>query len=491
MGTIFRTGPASAVAMILVFAAWGQWATAQTFDFGPKVTNVDGGAISIVFGSLPREGHGDTSLNVTFFGDLGGPQGHLEYLDVLVDGTNVGRLFGTNQCGSAVKETILIPTAVMQAAAADGTVEILFDASADVGAFCSVPSQFAGSEDSGFGVMGTLNVTASVPAFSAALGPSAELLVNRLALVAGNTSNTTNRIQRLQTGSGQINGGLAFAGIPLMADLTAEIAVAENEARMRTGANLGATMLWAEAAMVRFADANVEDGRFSVLHFGADWKVHPDLVVGIVAQIDSIHQTNSVSGISFSGTGFMVGPSMTHRLADDLYVTGILGIGMAQNDITQSGFSDQFDSRRVQIDFSLIGETEMGAYTVAPEFQVLYLRESAEAYISAVSGPLPEGTATFTQARLGGRIARDLDQNDTETLTLYSEFFAAYSDIGEGVVSDATFGQAITGLSGELGFGLSYLNRSGATFDMRLSTAGLFTDADQYAVQLNLHIPLR
>ena len=66
---------------------------------------------------------GDGTGTLTLIADLNSSS---EYIDVNVDGTNVGRLFvsGGNQCGTSGPENITIPQAVLTTAAADGTVSI-------------------------------------------------------------------------------------------------------------------------------------------------------------------------------------------------------------------------------------------------------------------------------------------------------------------------------------------------------------------------------
>lgn len=471
-------------------AAWATSTTAQSYQFGPKYSAANGGSIIITISSLPSATTGDATLNVTYFGDLGPPQGAQEYIDVTVDGTLIGTLHGGVQCHSPVNDTLTIPEAVLDTAVADGVMEIVFDASTAVGSFCAAPPPFTRNELSAFGVSGTMNLTTAAPP-PPATGATADILGNRAVMITGSAPDTTRRIDRLEGGTGVIAGGLSFAGLPLLSALPVDVQVTRSGAQFATALDLGGPVLWSEGRYVRFNDSRSSDGTFAIFHLGADWTMGPDLMLGIAGQIDAFDQTETATGDQFSGLGYMIGPVVTARLTDGLFLDVRLAYGTAENEIARVAGTDEFSSRRALAELALLGEISFGDYIAYPEVELIYFREVAEAYSSVAVGAVPAGLVSLSQARLGVMVERNFDLPLGQELTGFADMRAAFTGIDAGNISAGSYANEIEGWSGEVGFGLRYETDDGVSMDIRLGAAGLMTDAESYSASLNLRIPLQ
>jgi hypothetical protein len=442
---------------------------------------------------------GDGSLSVVYAGDLAGVG---EFIDVSVEGTPIGTLNGGADCTTDHSDVLVIDAATFAAAASDGSVDITFEAFALVDNLCGFDplllfdpgGAFAVYNDVGvlpstsFAVQGTLSYTADT---APAEQVDTTMMANRGSLILSHAPETRRRIERLRTGTGVTREALSFGGVPLLTDAPVGLDLGQGRMNFAAGADWGGAMVWSEGRIAALGDDATEDARFGILHVGVDWMANADTLIGVAAQIDRYEQVDLASGSDFSGTGWMIGPVVTARLAPDLYLDARLAYGRADNDAERGGATDGFGSERALAEIALMGETSRGAYTIFPEAEIAYFTESSEAYTSASLGAVDAARVALGQARLGALVERAFDFASGHRATAFMDFDGVYTHRYDGTPTAGSFAEDIEGWSGEAELGLRYAAGGGAVVDASVGMGGLFTGSGSYSATLSIRIPTR
>lgn len=472
-------------------------ALAQSADFGPERSTVAGGLI-VVSLPVPSEATGNGTLSVTYAGELAAAD---EFVDVFVEGTLVGTLNGGGlDCVNDFSEAITIDEAVLAAAAADGNVEIRFQATDTVGRFCGDPfisRDFASSgpfaiynglsPGASFAVQGSL---AYVDAEATSGEVETSMIANRGALILSNSPDTRRRIERLLNGSAVTREVLSFGGIPLITDSSATLDTDGRRMNFAAGTEWAGAMVWAEGSVAELSDEATEDARFGILHLGMDWMLNTDTMFGIAAQIDSYDERDVASGADFSGRGWMIGPVLTSHLTQDVFLDARLAYGRAENDVERGGTTDDFGSERALAKISVIGHVSYGAYSIFPDAEIAYFTEDSDAYMSTTLGDVDEVRVALGQARLGARMERAFDLSSSRQMMAFMDFDGVHTHRYEGDLSKGSFANEIEGWSAEAEFGIHYVTRGGATVDAGIGIGGLFSSAESHSATVAIRIPL-
>ena len=147
--------------------------------------------------------------------------------------------------------------------------------------------------------------------------------------------------------------------------------------------------IWIDGSVGLF-DKPGANGRFALGNLGADYLVSPDLLVGIGAEIDAVGQNETTTPGTISGTGWLAGPYLTARLADDLYVSLRAAAGRSANEISPKGtYTDHFGGTRWLVEGTLTGDWSADDWTFAPKLNVAYFEEKSDAYTDGTGTPIP------------------------------------------------------------------------------------------------------
>lgn len=242
----------------------------------------------------------------------------------------------------------------------------------------------------------------------------ATLLEARQALILANQPSSDRRIGRLQgrssASSGNLNlGGFSFASrSPLSLNIGNDGRMSFSFARPSnslSGLGIGQSAqsgtqdrlpgqggsgveLWAEGSLAKI-DVGNGDGKFGILHFGADFLATKDLLLGAALQLDSIDLKTSNSATS-KGNGFMLGPYATARLSENLFVDAKFMTGSASNKVSPFGtYVDSFDSSRTLLTAAVIGQIESGSFTIRPEARLNWFVEESDRYKDQLGVDIP------------------------------------------------------------------------------------------------------
>lgn len=178
--------------------------------------------------------------------------------------------------------------------------------------------------------------------------------------------------------------------------------------------------LWMEGQYTKL-DAKAGDGTFAILHAGADYLVTRDVLIGLGAQIDWLDMDASTGSGTAEGWGFMVGPYLTAKLADGLYLDARGAWGQSYNLVSPFGtYEDPFDGTRWLATAALIGDFEAGGFTVQPEARLSYFREQSEAYVDSLMVAIPSVTTETGTVAFGPTIRRRIAMENGTVFTPFT-----------------------------------------------------------------------
>ena len=226
-----------------------------------------------------------------------------------------------------------------------------------------------------------------------------EYLTVRNALILSHQPSRGRRLDRLkgQSASGSITaGGLALPGssrLPVQVAMNgsdASFATSLSSARAAGGspnAGKGSIDVWGEAQLSNF-DAAGRDGHFSIYYAGVDYLVSDKVLIGGLVQLDKFKQSGAggTGGVGAGdGDGYMVGPYVTARISDNIYVDARAAWGKSDNSISPLGtFVDEFDTSRMLYSGSVTGEFALsGNMKLQPTLSVRHLGETQRVMLIA------------------------------------------------------------------------------------------------------------
>jgi len=216
--------------------------------------------------------------------------------------------------------------------------------------------------------------------------------------------------------------------------------------------------VWVEGKLARFS-AYGADGRFGILHAGADYLVTPRILVGLGVQLDWTDM-EADDGATIEGTGYLVGPYVTARLTEHLFLDARAAWGQSSNTASPFGtYEDELDGTRWLVSAALIGQYDIDRWRVAPTARLTYFEEGTEAYTDGLGLPIPEieiATGTF---EFGPKISyrMELESGMSFEPFLSLEGIWTFEQKNTGTSATSSPGLADTGLRGrgEVGFALS------------------------------------
>lgn len=474
-------------------------AAAQSVDFGPERSLSDGGSITVSL-TVPAGDTGDQTLSIDYAGNLTSPS--FFFVDVTVEGTSIGRLTTVDICETASSTSLSVPDSVYTAAAADGTVEVVFQATPEVFSLCSSPfnypppfTAFNDGTPSSFAVQGSLT-TSPAPTqpepepdpTTDAEAQQATIAATRGQLILQSGPERAYRIDRLR-GERPATRAVNFQGIPLIQSAPVGLDVSQNALAFDGDMAIGGLTFWAEGTVIGIDDAVSDDQRFGILHAGIDGRIGDRMLLGLGLQLDRLALTDTDSGDAFEGTGWMIGPLLTYRLDDRLFLDARAAYGEVSTDIDRAGGgSDSYTSDRTLVQLGLTGDLSRGGFVIAPHGELGWYRESSGAYTSTTLGPVSGTEVTVRQAVLGAAVSRPFAQWGGE-LSPFLDLSAAYADISGDTLLSGSYAEAIEGWSGQVSLGAAFAARNGITWSVEAGLGGLGTDTDTVSGSVALNIP--
>ncbi len=139
------------------------------------------------------------------------------------------------------------------------------------------------------------------------------------------------------------------------------------------------------------------------------------------------------------GKGWMVGPYVTARLQENLYLDARVSGGRSNNDVTPvNTYTDSFTSTRWLADISLTGEFIQGRWTIRPNAGLSWLTDKQNAYTNTLGGAIPSQTVSQGQFKFGPTISTQFLGNNggryEPTISLDAIYSHANTSGGGGLI---------------------------------------------------------
>lgn len=338
-----------------------------------------------------------------------------------------------------------------------------------------------------------------------------DYLSARNTLILRNQADRTRRLARLQQGASP-RERTASVTTPLgfVAQLPSPMALTLNEGLLSYSASaqealsffdnrtrsfelpqMGRWDIWSEGRFNIFDDKKDQSGQFGIVHFGADYLLSKDILLGAKAQIDWMDQTFAATTGKVSGTGFMVGPYATVALTDSLFLDLSSTWGMSENSISPFGtYKDQFTTNRWMVDGSLTGQYVLDRWTLHPTLAFAYIEEYQSAYTDSLNVRIPDQTVAQGQVSFAPRLSYTAPFEKGGALTSWLETKGQYAFNRGEKPSNGSFGDANTGLSASVETGLDLNLHTGSAFSLSGKYDGVGTNTTSYGVKLGIRLPL-
>ncbi|MEL7116760.1 MAG: autotransporter outer membrane beta-barrel domain-containing protein, partial [Pseudomonadota bacterium] len=251
---------------------------------------------------------------------------------------------------------------------------------------------------------------------------------------------------------------------------------------------------WIEAQYKNFDADTRGSGYFAVAHMGADYLVNENVLVGVMLSIDSMRDSSTTFNSTVSGTGWMVGPYITARLAPNLYFDGRIAGGTSNNSVSPfNTYTDQFDTTRFLAMASLSGDIERGNWTITPNASLSYFSETQDSYVDSTGATIPSQTVELGQLKIGPTFTGRFIGDDGQ---LYAPYFSvdAIYNLGEtsGVTITDTNTPSTSGWRARLRAGVNVTEETGVRFGFGATYDGIGrSDFEAWGLTFDVDIPLQ
>jgi outer membrane autotransporter protein len=346
---------------------------------------------------------------------------------------------------------------------------------------------------------GSTNVASSAAAFGNAMGLGSSLgsgLGNAMGLGAGTPGDDA-----IDTSAGRT---VQFSqSLSAMRRQAAQ--AQQNKDRMALGAGDGSALplayegaspwdFWVEGRYSAFDDdsANLDrNGHVGVLYAGVDYRFGNNVLAGFLVQFDWSKDDTGALSSKIDGNGWMVGPYVSARIHENIFVDLRAAWGGSNNDLTLGDTTGTFDTTRWLVKGTLAGNWAYNAWRITPSAELAYVEEHQNVFTNS-AGNLVEGQ-TVSLGRL--EFGPEVGYRFAHTPTTFVEPFAAIKGVWD---FDNPNVAIIDGYSvgpgdfwGRLQGGLNVVTTSGLYVRGLASWDGLGTsDYNGYTLQGTVNVPL-
>ncbi|HCK85078.1 MAG TPA: hypothetical protein DHW63_11355, partial [Hyphomonadaceae bacterium] len=257
--------------------------------------------------------------------------------------------------------------------------------------------------------------------------------------------------------------------------------------------------IWIEGTYADFSDngfGSEADGHFGLVSLGADYVVNSRLLVGAMAQYDTMSERSGADAREVEGQGWMVGPYATMRLGDGVFWRLRAAWGQSSNDVSPFlTYTDRFDSERWLVSSRLTGNLEAGGWTVRPSASIFYMQDNAQSYVDSDGLTVPEVRSRFGQIAAGPEISYRYQLDDVQleprlALSVATTFANEAEALGFGEIDGAIVGRDDVRARAELG--LRATTRQGLALDISGAYDGIGSDGlEAYSARFTLRVPTR
>jgi len=250
---------------------------------------------------------------------------------------------------------------------------------------------------------------------------------------------------------------------------------------------------WFEAQYKKF-DAGPDSGHFAIAYFGADYLVNDNLLIGALVQIDDMEDNSASLSSSVDGTGWMMGPYVTARLAPNLYFDGRVAVGTSTNNISPfNTYTDEFSTDRWMAMAGITGDFQRGNWNIQPGASLSYFEETQHAYTDSIGVAIPSQTISLGQIKIGPTFTGQFQTPDGMNYSPYMSLDAIYN-FGDtkGVIVTNLDTASTDGWRGRMQAGVDFNLKNGTSISFGGSYDGIFRNQlDIWGLSFELNIPIQ
>jgi outer membrane autotransporter protein len=275
--------------------------------------------------------------------------------------------------------------------------------------------------------------------------------------------------------------------------------------RMSLGAGDGGTLplayetaspwdIWVEGRYSAFDDDGGtihNKGHVGVLYVGGDYRVAENMIVGVLAQFDWAKDESGALASKVTGNGWMVGPYLSARVHENVYLDVRAAWGRSSNDLTLGATSGDFDTSRWLVKGTLAGNWMHDAWRITPSADLAYIKESADAFTNSAGNFVTAQTASLGRLQFGPEIGYRF----AHTADTFIEPFAAIKGVWDfnnpnvAIIDGYVVGPG--DFWGRLQGGLNVVTTTGWNIRGLASWDGLGADDyNGYTLQGTINVPL-
>lgn len=278
-----------------------------------------------------------------------------------------------------------------------------------------------------------------------------------------------------------------------------------NKDRMALGAGDGGSLplayestspwdIWVEGRYSAFDDDNANldrSGHVGVLYVGGDYRLAENMIVGVLAQFDWAKDESGILQSKVDGNGWMIGPYMSARIHDNIYLDVRAAWGRSSNDLTLGTATGDFDTSRWLVKGTLAGNWTYDAWRITPSADLAYVEESADAFTNSAGTFVAGQDVSLGRLQFGPEIGYRIQH----TADTFIEPFAAIKGVWDfdnpnvAIIDGFVVGPG--DFWGRLQGGLNVMTASGIYVRGLASWDGLGADDyNGYTLQGTLNVPL-
>jgi len=251
--------------------------------------------------------------------------------------------------------------------------------------------------------------------------------------------------------------------------------------------------IWVEGRYAAFDDDNGNldrNGHVGVLYVGGDYRVAENMIVGMLAQFDWSKDKSGALSSKVDGDGWMVGPYLSARIHDNIYLDIRAAWGGSSNDLALDGATGGFDTSRWLVKGTLSGNWVHEAWRFTPSAELAYIVESQDAFTNSAGTDVPGQDVSLGRLQFGPEIGYRIAHSEDA----FIEPFVAIKGVWDFDNPNAVIDGYATGpgdVWGRLQGGLNVATTSGWSVRGLASWDGLgASDYTGYTLQGSMNVPL-
>jgi hypothetical protein len=172
--------------------------------------------------------------------------------------------------------------------------------------------------------------------------------------------------------------------------------------------------VWSEGYLSSFDDnfaRGSQDGDFQVLYTGGDILLGPNVMLGLLGQVDWMDEKSKQLNNNIDGHGWMVGPYLGILLGPVWQLDGRAAWGQSNNDISLLDSKGSFDTDRWLARGSLRGNWYSGPWRLTSVTELGYAEEQQDRFRESGGAIVPGQTVTLGRFTFGPELAYRAEAN--------------------------------------------------------------------------------